>query len=66
MILEDIIDCLEGMLEDKIHREDDERYDYRSNHDNPGTGEKFLPSGPRSLVDELVIDVLAVVYDFFH
>lgn len=54
------------MLEDKIHREDDERYDYRSNHDNPGTGEKLLPSGPRSLVDELVIDVLAVVYDFFH
>ena len=66
MILEDIIDRLEGVLKDKIHREDDERNDHRSNHDNPGTGKEFLPSGPGGLIDKLVIDVLAVIYDFFH
>ena len=66
MILEDIIDRLESMLEDKIHHEDDERDDHRSDHNDPGAGEEFLPRGPRGLIDKLVINVLAVIYDFFH
>ena len=56
-LLEETIKALKTIFEDKIHYENHNSNDHRSDHNHTCAREELTPSGPGGLINQLVVNV---------